>query len=276
MGPWIVTADEVDPANMEVRCWVNGELRQDANTRDLIIDVPHLISWASTFYTLNPGDILMTGTPEGVERVVAGDTIDARTYEYDQEMAKKMNEARATAREGLPVYKEYPEGYKWVELNKPGAFANESEAMGHSVRGYEPPKGHPDWVEGSGYSGSLGYGHGGWEAIKSGKAKVFSLVDPKGAPHATVEVGKSQYAPRHETVLKYKSAAEQEAKSIETTNTTSNQAPYKAVLVTGTNRSKYLMQKLTVEEENTVESLERIKNIVGKFKRFKRNKFFTD
>ncbi len=48
-------------------------------------------------------------------------------------------------------------------------------------------------------------------------------------------------------------AAEQEAKSIETTNTTSNQAPYKAVLVTGTNRSEYLMQKLTVEEENTVE-----------------------
>jgi hypothetical protein len=72
-----------------------------------------------------------------------------RTYEYDQELAKKMAEARVAAREGLPVHKEYPEGYRWVELNKPGAFASESEAMGHSVRGYEPPKDHPDWIEGS-------------------------------------------------------------------------------------------------------------------------------
>ena len=112
-----------------------------------------------------------------------------RTYEYDQELAAKMNASRAAAREGLPTYKEYPEGYKWIELNKPGAFAQESDAMGHSVRGYEPPKGHPDWTEASGDAGSSGYGHGGWEAIKSGKAKVYSLVDPKGAPHATVEVG---------------------------------------------------------------------------------------
>jgi hypothetical protein len=104
-------------------------------------------------------------------------------------MAAKANASRAAAREGLPTYKEYPEGYKWIELNKPGSFSQESEAMGHSVRGYEPPKGHPDWTEGSGDMGSSSYGHGGWEAIKSGKAKVYSLVDPKGAPHATVEVG---------------------------------------------------------------------------------------
>jgi hypothetical protein len=111
-----------------------------------------------------------------------------RTAEYDQELADKMNAAKAAQREGLPVYKEYPEGFRWVELNKPGSFASESESMGHSVRGYEPPKGHPDWTEASGDSGSLGYGHGGWEAIKSGKAKVYSLVDSKGAPHTTVEV----------------------------------------------------------------------------------------
>ena len=111
-----------------------------------------------------------------------------RTSEYDQELAAKMNASRAAAREGLPTYREYPEGYKWIELNKPGAFAQESEAMGHSVRGYEPPKGHPDWTEASGNAGSSSYGHGGWEAIKSGKAKVYSLVDSKGAPHATVEV----------------------------------------------------------------------------------------
>ena len=59
--------------------------------------------------------------------------------------------------------------------------------MGHSVKGYEPPKGHEDWTEASGSHGYSGYGHGGWEAIKSGKAKVHSLVDAKGHPHVTVE-----------------------------------------------------------------------------------------
>jgi hypothetical protein len=114
-----------------------------------------------------------------------------RTADYNKELAQKMNSEKAALREGLPVYREYPEGYRWVELNKPGSFNAESEAMGHSVKGYEPPKGHPDWVEGSGDSGSYGYGYGGWEAIKSGRAKVYSLVDSKGQPHATVEVGQS-------------------------------------------------------------------------------------
>jgi hypothetical protein len=129
--------------------------------------------------------------PEQLSKVSMEQAV-RRTAEYDQEMAKKMADAKAAAREGLPVYKEYPEGYRWVELNRPGAFASESEAMGHSVRGYEPPQGHPDWVAGSGDRGSLGYGHGGWEAIKSGKAKVYSLVDEKGQPHVTVEVGRPE------------------------------------------------------------------------------------
>jgi hypothetical protein len=132
--------------------------------------------------------------PEQLSKVSMEQAV-RRTYEYDQELAAKMNAARAAQREGLPVYKEYPEGYRWVELNKPGAFASESEAMGHSVRGYEPPQGHPDWVEGSGDRGSLGYGHGGWEAIKSGKAKVYSLVGPKGEPHVTVEVAATGMTP---------------------------------------------------------------------------------
>ena len=125
-------------------------------------------------------------TPEQLNRMSVDQAV-RRAAEYDKELAEKMNSARAAAREGLPVYKEYPEGYRWIELNKPGSFSSESEAMGHSVRGYEPPKGHPDWMEGSGDSGSEYYGHGGWEGIKSGRAKVYSLVDPKGAPHVTVE-----------------------------------------------------------------------------------------
>jgi hypothetical protein len=111
-----------------------------------------------------------------------------RTQEYNLEMARKMNSDRASARANLPVYKDYPDGYKWVELNQPGNFAAESQAMGHSVKGYEPNKGHPDWVKGSGDEGSPMYGHGGWDAIKSGRAKVYSLVDSRGAPHATIEI----------------------------------------------------------------------------------------
>jgi 2-keto-4-pentenoate hydratase/2-oxohepta-3-ene-1,7-dioic acid hydratase in catechol pathway len=66
MGPWITTADEVDPENLEVKCWVNGELRQNANTRDLIFDIPTLISTISAGLTLQPGDVIATGTPAGV------------------------------------------------------------------------------------------------------------------------------------------------------------------------------------------------------------------
>jgi 2-keto-4-pentenoate hydratase/2-oxohepta-3-ene-1,7-dioic acid hydratase in catechol pathway len=66
MGPWIVTADEVDVANLAVRCWVNDELRQNANTRDLIFDVPTLIETISAGITLHPGDVIATGTPAGV------------------------------------------------------------------------------------------------------------------------------------------------------------------------------------------------------------------
>ena len=67
MGPWIVTADEVgDSADLGVRCWINGELRQNANTRDLIFDIPTIIATISAGITLQPGDVIATGTPAGV------------------------------------------------------------------------------------------------------------------------------------------------------------------------------------------------------------------
>jgi hypothetical protein len=137
-----------------------------------------------------------------------------RTADYDLELAKKMNADRASARADLPVYKEYPEGLRWVQLNRPSDFAAESDAMGHSVRGYEPPQGHPDWVEGSGDSGYSGYGLGGWDAIKSGNAKVYSLVDSKGEPHATIEVGKKQKTPTLKEIEEFYSMAETEAKKL--------------------------------------------------------------
>jgi 2,4-didehydro-3-deoxy-L-rhamnonate hydrolase len=78
LGPWMVTADEFAkhlPAQLTLR--VNGEVRQSASTADLIMSIPQLIAYASKFYTLFPGDILLTGTPEGVGPVHAGDVLIA-------------------------------------------------------------------------------------------------------------------------------------------------------------------------------------------------------
>lgn len=66
MGPWAVTRDELDLADTRLRTWVNGELRQDASTRDLIFDVPTIIETLSAGVTLYPGDVIATGTPAGV------------------------------------------------------------------------------------------------------------------------------------------------------------------------------------------------------------------
>ncbi len=66
MGPWIVTADALDGRRTRVRCWVNGELRQDGPTENMIFDIPTLIETISRGITLYPGDIIATGTPAGV------------------------------------------------------------------------------------------------------------------------------------------------------------------------------------------------------------------
>jgi 2-keto-4-pentenoate hydratase/2-oxohepta-3-ene-1,7-dioic acid hydratase in catechol pathway len=66
MGPWIATADEFDGTRTRVRCWVNGELRQDGPTENMIFDIPSLIETISRGITLYPGDVIATGTPAGV------------------------------------------------------------------------------------------------------------------------------------------------------------------------------------------------------------------
>ena len=66
MGPYVLTADKVDASNLQIRCWVNNELRQEANSKDLIFDIPTLIETLSSGITLEPGDIISTGTPAGV------------------------------------------------------------------------------------------------------------------------------------------------------------------------------------------------------------------
>jgi 2,4-didehydro-3-deoxy-L-rhamnonate hydrolase len=76
LGPYLVTADEIsDPAKLDLSLAVNGEIRQASNTAALIFSIPKLIAYASSGYRLFPGDILMTGTPEGVGPVAAGDRL---------------------------------------------------------------------------------------------------------------------------------------------------------------------------------------------------------
>jgi 2-keto-4-pentenoate hydratase/2-oxohepta-3-ene-1,7-dioic acid hydratase in catechol pathway len=67
LGPYLVTADEIeDPQQLSVRSWLNGELRQDSTTADMLFSAAQIISYASRYMTLKPGDIILTGTPEGV------------------------------------------------------------------------------------------------------------------------------------------------------------------------------------------------------------------
>lgn len=76
LGPWLVSAADVpDPCNLALRTRVNGEVTQEGSTRDMIFNVPWLISWLSDFMTLTAGDVILTGTPKGVVDVQAGDCV---------------------------------------------------------------------------------------------------------------------------------------------------------------------------------------------------------
>ena len=98
LGPWLVTSDEIaNPGELELSISVNGELRQKSNTRNLICGVARLIEFASSFYTLHPGDIFMTGTPEGVSQILPGDSIVASVEKIGS------MEVKVYAPAGMPV-----------------------------------------------------------------------------------------------------------------------------------------------------------------------------
>jgi 2-keto-4-pentenoate hydratase/2-oxohepta-3-ene-1,7-dioic acid hydratase in catechol pathway len=93
LGPWLVTADEIrNPGDLNLKISVNGEERQNSNTKYMILGVPELIEFASAFYTLNPGDVIMTGTPEGVSPIQPGDNILA-TIEHIGSMEVQVRAA---------------------------------------------------------------------------------------------------------------------------------------------------------------------------------------
>lgn len=76
LGPWLVDAADVpDPMNLQLRTLVNGKVTQEGNTRDMIFSIPALIEYLSSFMTLAPGDIILTGTPEGLADVRVGDEV---------------------------------------------------------------------------------------------------------------------------------------------------------------------------------------------------------
>lgn len=78
IGPYLVTADEVrDPNNLQLKTYVNGEMRQDSNTSDMIFNVDEIVSYISQHMTLTPGDVILTGTPEGV---IIGYPMEKRVY----------------------------------------------------------------------------------------------------------------------------------------------------------------------------------------------------
>lgn len=77
LGPWLVTRDEIaDPMRLALTTRVNGKTTQQGTTADMIFDIPTLIAYLSSFMTLNPGDVILTGTPEGLADVKAGDVVE--------------------------------------------------------------------------------------------------------------------------------------------------------------------------------------------------------
>lgn len=91
VGPWLVTADQVDPNNLKIECRVNGQVRQSSNTADMVFNCKQLISYISKYTTLRPGDIIFTGTPEGV---IAG-------YPKDRQVWLKPGDKLVTSIEKL-------------------------------------------------------------------------------------------------------------------------------------------------------------------------------
>ena len=103
VGPWIVDAAEVpEPNRLVLRTWVNGELRQEGSTADMIFDIPYLIEYFSSFMTLQPGDMIATGTPEGLSDVVPGDEVVVEVEDVGRLVNRIASEAeffRARAQE---------------------------------------------------------------------------------------------------------------------------------------------------------------------------------
>jgi 2-keto-4-pentenoate hydratase/2-oxohepta-3-ene-1,7-dioic acid hydratase in catechol pathway len=91
LGPWIVTADEIKPpVHLNLECHVNGKVRQKANTREMVFDIPTIVEFVTRFMTLDPGDVISTGTPEGIGPIKHGDAMVCRI----EKIGELRNEVR--------------------------------------------------------------------------------------------------------------------------------------------------------------------------------------
>ena len=108
LGPWLVTADEIaEPGALDLELRVNGERRQYSNTRHMTLGVAELVEMASSFYTLHPGDVVFTGTPEGVSPIEPGDEIEATIQGIGtMRVAVRAGGAAAVAAAGLGLQRE--------------------------------------------------------------------------------------------------------------------------------------------------------------------------
>ena len=121
LGPWLVTADEIpDPGTLDLEIAVNGERRQQSNTRYLILGVAELVELASSMYTLHPGDVIFTGTPEGVSPIEPGDRIVATIQSIGtmQVAVRAADTVRSSASAGAPPRRQ-AEADAWTPPPRP-------------------------------------------------------------------------------------------------------------------------------------------------------------
>ena len=91
-----------DPSQLKLRTWVNGELKQEGTTADMIFDIPYLIEYFSSFMTLQPGDMIATGTPEGLADVVPGDEVVVEVEGVGRLVNRIVSEAEFFANRARP------------------------------------------------------------------------------------------------------------------------------------------------------------------------------
>lgn len=130
LGPWLVPADEVDANNLRLQSWVNGEPRQDSSTADLIFDVPTLLHHLSQYMLLEPGDVVLTGTPEGV-------ALSGR-FPYLQDGDVVELEITGLGRMQQTFFRQSGSGQASSELSSPGPDSSEqgsSQHSGHNTTG---------------------------------------------------------------------------------------------------------------------------------------------
>lgn len=111
IGPWMVDiADVPEPGNLKLRTWLNGELRQEGSTADMIFDIPYLIEYLSSFMTLQPGDMIATGTPKGLADVVPGDEVTVEVEGVARLVNRIVSEADFFKSKARPATQRTAEG----------------------------------------------------------------------------------------------------------------------------------------------------------------------